>query len=506
MKSVTIPADYFFKMAVKDYYNWRSALIREFIQNSVDAGSKQVNFTFDGEWLEIRDDGCGMSLDTIETALLTLGGSGKTGCSVGGIGKAKEILYFAWKNWEVWSKTYAITGSGPQYEIRDIEHQHGTTSRIRVGDRLGNVKLLIKDYLDICSINDRITVTYNDLALSETGIEYGDKIFNIDGLGDLYIVDGYRDTGKVIVQSHGLYMFSCYSVLDKCYVFNITLPSYDCLTSNRDSFVGEFQDKFTRMIGKVAIDSESTNLKKETVIQVSALRSANVVSDIKKQVGKDGFKKLAELAMANDKDITMLTPKEIAELLNGDYLTTESILGHNFQKIKTALVSSKTVNHTKLFDECLSWYNKVFPEGFIIVTDKAINSDLVWDMYQVDTLKMTWIWKIVVDEVANLSGIEKNYGFGLLMSSNPSILAECRDGYILYNPAPFIEMDWHECIVEFILSAAEELTHYIGHPYHNESFKCSLMQIIKAVVMERIVTDDIYRKNTKVTRKHGVKF
>lgn len=505
MKSVTIPSDYFFNMATKDYYNWKSGLIREFIQNSVDAGSDQVEFCFDEKWLEIKDNGCGMTLDTIESALLTLGGSHKTDSSIGGFGKAKELLYFAWPQWEIHSNEHLIIGKGPQYRSKKETLHKGTISRIYVHNKLDSIDYFIKQYLNLCSFNgDEISISFNGKRFDIDGVKYGEKVYTIDGLGDLYRTD-FSGIDRVIVQAHGLYMFSSHSVLDKSYVFNITQPSYDCLTSNRDSFVGEWQDKFTRMIGKVAIDSESTNLKKETVIQVSALRSANTVQDLKEKIGDESYQKLVALAQANQKDISLLTHKDIAELLNSEFLTTESIVGPDLQQIKAALVPATAINRTKLFDQCLEWYKKVFPQGFIIVTDQTIDSDLVMRMYQVDTLKMTWIWKVVVDEIADLSGIEKSYGYGLLMSRDTSLLAQCRDNYILYNPTPFMEMDWHECIVEFVLSAAEELTHFIGHPYHNESFKCSLMRVVKAVVMERLTTADIYRKSNKVTRKHGVK-
>ena len=46
----------------------------------------------------------------------------------------------------------------------------------------------------------------------------------------------------------------------------------------RDSFIGEWQDKFTKMVGKVAIDSESTCLRKESIIQVKTLENEIVIT------------------------------------------------------------------------------------------------------------------------------------------------------------------------------------------------------------------------------------
>jgi hypothetical protein len=42
-ESVAIPSSYFMKMAIIDYSNWKHALIREFFQNSIDAGCTEIH-------------------------------------------------------------------------------------------------------------------------------------------------------------------------------------------------------------------------------------------------------------------------------------------------------------------------------------------------------------------------------------------------------------------------------------------------------------------------------
>jgi len=508
-RQVTIPHDYFFKMAIRDYYSWKSALYREFIQNSVDAGATIIEFDFDESVLTIRDNGSG--IDDIENVLLTLGGTKKEGDSVGGLGKAKEILYFSWPEWMISSKGVTVTGSGPTYSIKKAKYRAGVTSKIRIGEHIQNPLVFIKDYLACSSLSIRgIEFYYNDEKIGASGIEYDEKIYTIDGLGDLYKVEGERsEHGRIMVQSKGLYMFSNYSVLDRLYVFNITQASYDCLTSNRDSFVSHWQDQFSKMVGKVAIDTESTNLKKETVIQVSALSrvsTTNVLKDIKSQVGEEAYDKLKEIAAADGKELQKLDFENLTGLLNDNFLITESLLDKATQrKIRSSLTSAKKVNGTKIFEQCLKWYKREFPEGFIIVTDQEITTDLAHCLYDIETLKITWLWKEIVDEVAEYADIEKNYGYGIIISEDDEKLAECRNGFILYNPIPYFEMEWEECIVDLILSAAEELTHYVGYPAHNETFKCKFVKILKGAIGGRIKTGDIYKQTKKVTRKHGVK-
>ena len=510
-KQVHIPHDYFLKMAIRDYYSWRSAIFREFIQNSVDAGARTIEFEYDGEYLTVRDNGSGMDMETIEKALLTLGGTKKDGDSVGGIGKAKEILYFSWPDWMISSRGVKVTGSGPSYSTGQTKDRPGVVSRIRIEKNIQEPINYLREYLASSSLGRRgVKVYYNRERITGSGIEYGDKIYRIEGLGDLFKVQASGQGGsRIIVQSRGLFMFSNYSVLDKSYLFNITQPSYDCLTSNRDSFVSDWQDQFSKMVGKVAIDSESTNLKKETVIQVQALNrpgTADPVQEVIRSVGTKGFRKLQELAEANGKDLTGLKAQEILDLLDGDYLMTESIIDKGTQKkIRTVVSSPKAVNKTKLLDNCLAWYKKAFPEGFVIVSTEDITTGLARHMYDTETLKLAWLWKETVDEIAGKAGIKQDYGYGIIMDVEEQTLAQSRDGFLLINPFPYYDMGWEEAALDMILTASEELTHHLGYPVHNETFKNKYTGILKLALEDRTKIKSLLKTTRKVTKKHGVK-
>lgn len=503
MKTVDIPSDYFFRMATRDYYQWRSALIREFIQNSVDAGATEIHFDHNGKLLTVRDNGSGMNRKTIESALLTLGGSYKEGLTVGGMGKAKELLYFSWPSWEIKSQNCYVKGSGPRYEIRATEFIDGTISRIKIGDQFNDLYPYIGEYLKLSSLRafHGIKCFFNGKSIEVSEYKLIKKIYTIDGLGDLYKVDTDDQTGRVIVQTHGLFMFNCHSVIDRTYLFNITQPSYNCLTSNRDGFAGEWQDKFTKMIGKVAIDSESTNLKKEIVIQVQALtRTETIAAPPAIVPGHAGHHPLTE----SDNDPIKkghLPPENPSNPDTTHLVMTQNILDKNTQrKIKTGTVEK--IRITKAFDRCLRWYRSQFSEGFMIVTNQEITSDFVCDLFHIDTLKMAHLWKAVVDHVASKSGITKNYGYGMVLDTEMKTLAECRDGFILFNPYPYHQMGWEDVPLDMVLSAAEELTHYKGYLYHNESFKCRYSEILGKALDGRIDVGDLMNVMRKV-RKNG---
>ena len=97
MKSQVKIGPEFFIKAKNDYSDWKWALIREFFQNSIDCGSRQISIDItyaNGKTtLTISNDGEPMTEQILTEKLLSLGSSGKGFAgTVGGFGKAKELL------------------------------------------------------------------------------------------------------------------------------------------------------------------------------------------------------------------------------------------------------------------------------------------------------------------------------------------------------------------------------------------------------------------------------
>jgi hypothetical protein len=501
MKHVVIPNDYFFKMACKDYYDWQSALVREFIQNSADAGSSEIKFNFHDGFLTICDNGYGMDVETLEKALLTLGGTYKTGESVGGIGKAKEILYFSWQEWEIKTGNILIRGNGCQYEMAKGKDQKGVSSCIRIENLIPNIENIIKQYIDLCSLPG-LNVFFNDALINLQPVEYGKKLTTIDGLGDLY-ENLSKSINGIIVQAHGLYMFSNHAISDKSYVFNITMPSYECLTANRDGFVGTWNDQFNKMVGKVAIDTESINIRKEQIICVQDLKhrfmesEKDILDDVKENtVFGQAVSEFAQKA------VDSVDMKDVYSFIEGGFIITENLIdrasGNNLRSM------IKKIKKNKLFEDCLAWYRQQFKEGFIIVSEKEIDRHMIYRLYGRETLQLSILWKRIVDFLADKAGIEKHYGYGIVIADNT--VARCQDGYLLFNPMVFEELDWDEASSKMIITASEELAHYTGYSYHNESFKCRYTNLLEIALKERVYVDDFVSVTRKVRKKHDMKF
>jgi hypothetical protein len=487
-------------MACKDYYNWQWALVREFIQNSVDAESTVIKFSFENGFLTVSDNGCGMDLETIEKALLTLGGTHKTGESVGGIGKAKEILYFGWPEWEIRTGHTFITGRGCQYEIAQNEFQDGVLSRINIGNLIPNIENILSRYISVCSL-PKVKFLFNDVIIDVQQVEFGKKLTLIEGLGDLYENLSTSNSG-IVVQSHGLYMFSNHSILDKAYVFNITMPSYECLTANRDGFVGIWNDQFNKMVGKVAIDTESTNIRKEQIIYVQKLRRSSLLEVSQKELldtVQGNTSLMLAIAEHANKAAESINMEDVSSFMEKGFFVNENIIDKvSGNKIRSMI---KKIKKGKLLEDCLNWYRQQFKEGFIIVSETEIDNDMIYSLYCRETLQMAILWKKIVDVLADQAEIERNYGYGFVIAENT--VARCQDGYILFNPQVFEALEWSDASFKMLIAAAEELAHYTGYDYHNESFKCRYTELLEIALKERVYVDDFVMTIRKV-RKKGI--
>jgi len=165
MPSIRIDPEYFRRLARQDYHNWRMALIREFVQNSVDAGASLIRMAFrrSDRTLTVIDNGCGMTRSVLENKLLCMGGTTKLGHhTLGCFGKAKEILFFGWEFYRIVTKTangptWRVDGVGSQYEVgRPSEGlpDHGTVCTIHFGSsrELDEAAVAARRYLAWCEM------------------------------------------------------------------------------------------------------------------------------------------------------------------------------------------------------------------------------------------------------------------------------------------------------------------------------------------------------------------
>lgn len=497
---VQIPEAYFFQMATKEYNCWKTALIREFIQNSVDAEARTITITCKDGCLEIGDDGHGMSEDTILQSLLTLGGTKKRGPSVGGLGKAKEILYFSWPDWSIRTLYWQVKGKGGSYQLSKTKTKYnGTKSRIYLGETFPNPRDFIIAYLNFCHLPET-RITFNKEPIpSGVMARKVDPITSIEGLGTLYENAG-KTQPQVIVQAHGLYMFSTFGPVDRSYVFEITHQSYDCLTANRNGFKGKWQDQFSKMMVHVAIDSHSAKLRREQVLTVNIPEDGSQKKiPLSELIDSELGQVIADFMGINKAD---LDEGAVRNFMAKHYPVLEQVIdGVSLTVLQSEMRKLKT---TKTLSACMNWYKAWFEEGFVIVSEEEIDSSLIRDLYSKDCLKAAVLWKMIVKEVTwaveDLTDYSSKPGLGMIVSED--IDAKCYDGYLLFNPYSYWELSWHEAAVKMLIDAAHEYIHYLGQTVHNETFLLRFQDLLAVVLSDRLAVNDHLGRIKKV-RKAG---
>jgi HSP90 family molecular chaperone len=178
--NIKIGADYFRRCSRNEYSQSIPTIwIREAVQNSIDAKSTRIDITLTEEFVTVEDNGSGMTADIILNKLLVLGGTFKENAnSTGGFGKAKEVLFFCWDEWQIDSRPTTkdrFFVSSEMIGKKPIEHLTGNYSRgtkIKIkfdpeSDSVWKWSGDIKDFIKTCSTKCQIFLnylSYNDMT------------------------------------------------------------------------------------------------------------------------------------------------------------------------------------------------------------------------------------------------------------------------------------------------------------------------------------------------------
>jgi len=248
----------FFAKSFNDYNNWKWAIAREFMQNSMDCGSTAIDVSIkevDGNTeLTVANNGSTMSRDILVNKLLSLGGSGKsfTNGAVGGFGKAKEILYYAHQGYQIHSGAIKVVGVGAGYNIEDVEYFSGTKSVITLkGDVVWDITRQFFVFANIAQWDGVLTINGE---IAPTAMKKG-KLRRDLGFAKVYTNKSF--TNKVVVRIGGVPMFTEYCSLDRCVVVELDGISVDVLTSNRDGLTYAHSRELNAFITELAVDKRS---------------------------------------------------------------------------------------------------------------------------------------------------------------------------------------------------------------------------------------------------------
>ena len=261
---IVLPKWHFKKRIKQQYSSIPFAIAREIVQNSQDAGATLVNFTFpDGNSFQAVDNGCGMSLDEFRLYYLSLGGTRKNTDSIGCFGAAKEILSFAWADYECRGQGFSVAGSGADCPVSD---ENGIPKGFSVAasdngtnGSTGISATEIRTQLDrLVGLSDlRISVRVDGEKLPTKGRKLRkSQIVKEFPFGTLYVhksePNDYERAGYLYIRTRGLYTAIEYVGGDYVYYLDVNAASLDVLTENRDGLRYDVKNAVQRELQAVS--------------------------------------------------------------------------------------------------------------------------------------------------------------------------------------------------------------------------------------------------------------
>lgn len=262
---VGVPFEFYRKVR-RDYKDWRFALIRELIQNSVDAGSSRIKVTLEKSetcsLLAVADNGCGMTQEVLKEKFLTLGGSHKKAGDIGGFGMAKMVI-FSCDAYIVDTGPYHVEGFGGNYvlEKRPSQRVKGTSVQVKLSlEDYQSFSQIVPEFIKACWLNSfhSLTIEYNgeELPMDQKEFEFED---NIDGFDVFYSETMATSIVTFLWGLRGLPMFTTTQLNPGGRGYSVVVElgdvkSAEAFTTNRDGFTPEMELR-TRRISDAIIKS-----------------------------------------------------------------------------------------------------------------------------------------------------------------------------------------------------------------------------------------------------------
>lgn len=498
----------FFAKAKNDYADFAWALTREFFQNSMDApGSSRIDvevITVEGgvTQMTVRNNGAPMTREILTEKLLSLGGSGKGfQGTVGGFGKAKEVLYFCHEWYKILTGKLVVEGSGAGYNLTEgSEEVSGTSSTIRMtGDYTEKLVKAVKRFAAFSQWDGTITLNGTELSCK---LRKGSPRREFEW-GTVYTNKTFKNV--VIVRVNGIPMFANWTEFDRTVIIELKGASVDTLTSNRDSLVWRFRGEFDRFLNDL-ITNKSRALKaqnptythydgaKYKASKESPERNAAKVN-ARSIVGDIGGTLPAVAAFAAGTGST----GGAGGTLSGTVLVEQGRIG--------VLAGEEAREFGETLGEVLEQGEvapaSVISEEFVLKNETTLK---IPDYYQPDSdqfgtysKKLARVWGRLVLELHRMLGLETEFAIGFVFSDDCEAQHEKTDkfGTVYYlNPALIVEQKSSQsksfkkrfALTErdrLLSIAVHEVVHGLGYESHNEEYAGKLTGVFARVLKER---------------------
>ena len=462
----------FFDKAKNDYQDWKAALIREFMQNSMDCGSKRIDimtgFNDGVTYLLVENDGEPMGEDILVNKLLALGASGKDFAgTVGGFGKAKEILYFCHLSYQIHSGSLMVSGEGAGYDLSPSPEPFldGTRSTIKMdGNHDRALCACLEKFASECLWSGEL---YLNGVRIETNLRRGRKRRDLDW-AVVYTSKTLRH--RLIVRIDGMPMFSRYVALDRCVVVEINRSSGEALTSNRDGLSYEYSQKLSAFVDQLNVD------------KASALRDHPVTTYHHFDGDKQGYSGGGIEALVTDAYATI--PQSSRTDAAEETVTVAVDQQVSYDDGPSFTETATRVELGRCSHEFIAKNNTslrvpayFLPSGFSAYSSKLVS-----------------VWIKCLLELHQLLGHEDSFAVGFIIDDDRA--AECEKtseyGRVYYiNPAVIVEQDmsrsrslkkrwkFNNAGYYSILSiAVHEIVHGMGCGWHDEDYASKITEVM----------------------------
>lgn len=469
----------FFKKSFNDYRDWKWALVREAMQNSMDAPhSKNIELSIEPQangntlfaW---RNDGDPMTEEILSGKLLTLGESGKDfQDTVGGFGKAKEVLMMAHLGYEIDTGYYRVVGRGGEYEIeKSDKYFPGTATRVMVeGDYSNELRMNFDLFMQMAQWNGTVRIN-NEVC--DCRLHKGFKRREFDWCT---VYTNKSITNRMVVRIKGIPMFHRHLECNgRCVVVELKNGNSSVLQSNRDALKWQHQAQLEAFADEITVNKVSALREvKPSYFHYSGtkLRSAKA-SAIMAQIVSEAY---ATIPVGSDEDKTVdnaIVDKKVDLIQNNEIVHMagrRSRLNHEFViKNTTGMVIPL---HYR-------------PEEFSEYSEK-----------------LTKIWSRVMLALHDLFGKEATFSVGFIFDESREAEYECTHEYskVYYiNPISIVKQDnsnsrsmskrWKFNAAgrwAIVADALHEFVHgTMGLSAHDECYSSTLTQMTGVILRER---------------------
>lgn len=516
--------DSYFRKTIREYQDWKMAFFRETGQNSVDAKGTEIKYTIqedkDGIVVTCDDNGYGMDENVLLNKFLVMGGSYKEGTdSVGGFGYAKSIILFCHKEYEIHTRDNLIKGSYGRFsDVQKVEYRKGTKIIVKIDRdeaRLYELKYKLENWVKNSNLKN-VNFFLNDVLLEQNNNKF--KYQKDITIGKIKFNDNPNDySSSIWIRMRGMPMFereiwTNSSSKFKGFIDLDFKSSLDCLTSNRDGLLKEYDTALNQLIQELTTERSRFTSDKMAEFIMNENKWTDENEENKESYITHSFSSDEELLQQfeeyiedNEQEITLIedNPREDSyvkrTILTADNNDVDifkklkddaSLLSDKIQKVLSKITSSKyPASFLVKIDNIDSEYSREVIKEYNKVI-KSIN--------QKRNIKMAHHWTKTVYNILNVLKDDERFGIykenGVFYYFNKRIhtgfiYSELSDEYgmhtskedfrsILLNLPKFRKEHLNEGDLRYIV--VHEIAH-IFESNHNSNHSAYMFAIDKAI-------------------------